>query len=136
MQTNSLQEQKVTELYVGGMACAFCASTIEKGLRHVNGVRSVKVLLESGEVFIRHNPSLVDKNRLKMQLQDLGYYVFEGKQNVSAQVLDDSGKRAIRTWILVGISFLLVSPIMFPYVLGPRSSLSPFTASLLLGLIF
>jgi heavy metal translocating P-type ATPase len=114
----SEQQQKVSQLYVGGMACAFCASTIEKGLRHVDGVRSVKVLLESGEVFIRHDPSLVDKSRLKTQLQDLGYYVFEGKQNASAQVLADSSKRAIKTWMLVGISFLLVSPMMFPYVFG------------------
>ncbi len=104
----------LAELYIGGMACAFCASTIEKGLRHVSGVGSVKVLLESGEVFIRYNPSLVDKSSLKSQIQDLGYYVFDGKQNVSGQVLADTSRRAIKTWILVGLSFLLASPMMLP----------------------
>ena len=103
------------------MACAFCASTIEKGLARVDGVKSAKVLMESGEVFIKHDPSIVDKSRLKGALQKLGYYVFEGKENMSSTILADSRGRALKTWAFAAASFLVAFPLMFP---GALSSLS------------
>ncbi|MEM3190783.1 MAG: cation-translocating P-type ATPase [Candidatus Parvarchaeota archaeon] len=107
----------MSQLYVGGMACAFCASTIEKGLAQVDGVKSAKVLMESGEVFIKHDPSVVDKDQLKRELQRLGYYVFEGKENMSSTILADSRGRALKTWAFVATSFLVAFPLMFPTML-------------------
>ena len=95
------------------MACAFCASTIEKGLKQVNGVVSSKVLMESGEVFIRHDPNAIEKSRLKTELQRLGYYVFEGRENMSDLILADSKRRALTTWAFAAISFTIVFPLMF-----------------------
>ncbi len=96
------------------MACAFCAATIEKGLRQVDGVSSSKVLVESGEVFIRHDPSAIDKARLKRELERLGYYVFEGKENMASLILLDARRRALRTWAIAGVGFVIAFPIMFP----------------------
>ena len=116
---------EVCQLYVGGMACAFCASTIEKGLGRVDGVKSAKVLMESGEVFIKHDPSVVDKARLKAALQRLGYYVFEGKENMSSTILADSRGRALKAWALSAAAFTVAFPLMFPSVLSLLSVLIP-----------
>lgn len=106
----------LTQFYVGGMACAFCAATIEKGLSQVRGVSSAKVLMESGEVFIKHDATTVDKSRLKRELEGLGYYVFEQKGNMSSLILWDSSRRALRTWAFAALSLLIISPIMFPSI--------------------
>lgn len=111
-----MSTRKLTRFYVGGMACAFCAATIEKGLRQVDGVSSSKVLVESGEVFIRHDPTLIDEGRLKKELEKLGYYVFEGKENMANTVLVDSRSRAIRTWGTAAVAFAIAIPMMFPNV--------------------
>jgi heavy metal translocating P-type ATPase len=103
------------------MACAFCASTIEKGLARVDGVKSAKVLMESGEVFIKHDPSVVDKGRLKQELQRLGYYVFEGRENMSSTILADSRGRALKTWSFAAVAFLVAFPLMFPSILSSLS---------------
>ncbi|MDG6907559.1 MAG: cation-translocating P-type ATPase [Nitrososphaerota archaeon] len=118
-----------TQFYIGGMACAFCASTIEKGLKHVNGVDSSKVLMESGEVFVRHDPSTIGKDRLKAEIQRLGYYVFEGRENMSNLILADSKKRALTTWAFAAISFAIVFPLMFSTMIS--SALIPSYYSLL-----
>ncbi|MDV3293381.1 MAG: cation-translocating P-type ATPase [Nitrososphaerales archaeon] len=118
-----------TQFYVGGMACAFCASTIEKGLKQVNGVVSSKVLMESGEVFIKHDPNTVEKSRLKTELQRLGYYIFEGRENMSNLILSDSKKRALTTWAFAAISFAIVFPLMFSSIFP--SALLPSQYSLL-----
>jgi Copper chaperone len=59
------EELRMERFYVGGMACVFCASTIEKGLSKVNGVKSVRVFLESGEVIIKYDKSLVSFRIIK-----------------------------------------------------------------------
>lgn len=106
-----------TQFYIGGMACAFCASTIEKGLKQVNGVDSSKVLMESGEVFVRHNPSTISKDRIKTEIPRLGYYVFEGRENMSNLILADSKKRSLTTWAFAAVSFAVVFPMMFPTII-------------------
>ncbi|BBD73365.1 hypothetical protein HS1genome_1754 [Sulfodiicoccus acidiphilus] len=92
------------------MACAFCASTIERGLAKVNGVKSAKVSLETGEVFVRHSPS-VPPEVLRRELEGLGYYVFEGKRD-STHLLRDSRRRSLWSWVLTSISLLLTLPMM------------------------
>ncbi|MCL4518661.1 MAG: cation transporter, partial [Thaumarchaeota archaeon] len=105
-----------TQFYIGGMACAFCASTIEKGLKHVEGVDSSKVLMESGEVFVKHDPTAIGKDRIRSEIQKLGYYVFEGRENKSNLILADSKKRSLTTWAFAAVSFAIVFPLMFPTI--------------------
>lgn len=104
-------EYETAQFYVGGMACAFCATTIEKGLRSIIGVISVKVILESGEVFVRYNNNLVSKEFLRKEIEKLGYYVFEKDYN-SKNVLRDSKNRALISWSLTFLSFLISLPFM------------------------
>jgi len=109
--TTQNKELRIERFYVGGMACSFCASTIEKGLSKVNGVESARVFLESGEVIIKYDKSLVSLELLKKEIERLGYYVFDKTLDSSA-VLKDSKRRALISWLLTIISFLLTLPMM------------------------
>lgn len=113
------EDLRITSFYVGGMACAFCASTIEKGLSRKGGVKSVKVILESSEVFVRYDQNLVNVETLRKEIEKLGYYVFEKKLN-TPYILKDSKRRALNSWIMTILSLLLTLPIMFKLYTLPQ----------------
>jgi heavy metal translocating P-type ATPase len=124
------QQQAVFE--VGGMACAFCATTIEEGLAPLKGIDSVKVLMNTSEVVIRYDPTIFNKNDLKRQLGALGYYAFDEneRKNSSSTVLHDSRKRtmsagAITTPITI-LAFLVSSDLLN---LGPYFKIIELIAS-------
>lgn len=87
---------------VGGMACAFCASTIENSLSRIQGIRSVKVLMNTSEVVVRYNLKEIDHDSVKKHLTGLGYYAFEEseKSHSDVTILRDSRKRALAAAII------------------------------------
>lgn len=91
-----VNEQQVI-LEVGGMACAFCASTIEEGLSKVKGVDSAKVIMNTSEVVVRYDPKELDNNAVKKHLTSLGYYAFDESEKTYSdiKVLRDSRRRAL-----------------------------------------
>lgn len=97
---------------VGGMACAFCASTIEESLSKVVGIQSVKVLMNTSEVVVRYNSKEITHDSVKKHLIGLGYYAFDEseKSHSDVTVLSDSRKRALAAAIITApitiISFL------------------------------
>lgn len=97
---------------VGGMACAFCASTIEESLSKVVGIQSAKVLMNTSEVIVRYNSKEINHDSVKKHLIGLGYYAFDEseKSHSDVTVLSDSRKRALAAAIITApitiISFL------------------------------
>lgn len=87
---------------VGGMACAFCASTIEDSLSKIQGIQSVKVLMNTSEVVVRYNLKEIDHDSVKKHLTGLGYYAFEEseKSHSDVTILRDSRKRALAAAII------------------------------------
>ncbi|AKA73068.1 cadmium-translocating P-type ATPase [Saccharolobus solfataricus] len=102
----SQEQNNITKFYVGGMACAFCASTIEKGLKKIEGVNEVKVVLESSEVFVKYDNSLVSSEIIKKEIEKLGYYVSD-RSLFSDELLKDSRRRSIISWSLTTLLGLL-----------------------------
>ncbi|MDE1814641.1 MAG: cadmium-translocating P-type ATPase [Thaumarchaeota archaeon] len=124
------QQQAVFE--VGGMACAFCATTIEEGLAPIKGIESVKVIMNTSEVVIRYDPSIFNKDDLKHQLGALGYYAFDEneRKDGGSTVLHDSRKRTISaaaiTAPIVVLAFLASSGI---FNFGPYFKIIELAAS-------
>lgn len=113
---NKSQEQQQAVFEVGGMACAFCATTIEGSLSQVKGIESVKVLMNTSEVVVRYNPKEIDRDSVKKNLTRLGYYAFDEseKMHSDTSVLKDSRKRALAAaaitapvTVLAFLSFML-----------------------------
>jgi heavy metal translocating P-type ATPase len=91
------QQQQQAIFGVGGMACAFCASTIEEGLSQVKGIDSVKVIMNTSEVVVRYDPNKIDQNSVKKHLMGLGYYAFEESEKLGAdeRVVEDNARRTL-----------------------------------------
>ncbi len=66
--------EKVT-LKVNGMSCGHCVNSIEGSVGKLQGVRSVKVHLEAGNVDVEFNPSDVSLDKIKETIDDQGYDV-------------------------------------------------------------
>lgn len=66
---NSLQ------LHIGGMACSFCAQSIDKAIGQREGVKKVNVSLAHEQVLIEYDSASIRERDLKQILLDLGYTI-------------------------------------------------------------
>ena len=60
---------------VGGMACSFCAESIEKAYARTDGVEDVDVSLAHEEVLVRYDDGQLSGVEVKDTLRDLGYTI-------------------------------------------------------------
>jgi len=60
---------------VGGMACSFCAESIETAYDRTDGVEAVDVSLAHEEVLVRYDDDVLSEVAVKDTLRDLGYTV-------------------------------------------------------------
>lgn len=63
------------QVKIGGMSCSFCAETIHKAYRRMEGVADVNVSLAHEEALVGYDPEKVTETQLKDTLRALGYTV-------------------------------------------------------------
>ena len=63
------------QVNVGGMACSFCTSTIEKVLGRIDGVDAVHVSLAHEETLIEYDPRQCTPTKLRDTLRQIGYSI-------------------------------------------------------------
>lgn len=108
------------QLHIGGMACSFCAQSINKAFGRKEGVEKVSVSLAHERVLIQYDPDLIREPELKQTLVDLGYTIrdpdkvkaFEEQQ----QELETHQRRlfvaSVLTLLALGIMSLMWAGIM------------------------
>jgi copper chaperone len=62
-------------LNVSGMSCGHCVKAVEGSVGDLQGVKSVKVHLDSGKVDIEYNSEEVSLDTIKETIDDQGYDV-------------------------------------------------------------
>src|SRR6185437_2430024 len=97
------------ELPIGGMTCAACARTVERQLGGTSGVTSARVNFATRIASVRYDAALVDVEKLVAAVEDVGYEVPAGPQELAEQ----AEARDLRRRLLVGAAF--ASPV---FVLG------------------
>ncbi|WP_353892215.1 copper ion binding protein [Proteinivorax hydrogeniformans] len=60
---------------VSGMSCGHCKAAVEKALDKLDGVKTVDVNLELGEVTINYDENVVTREQLINTITDAGYSV-------------------------------------------------------------
>ncbi|MDR8391491.1 heavy metal translocating P-type ATPase [Aliifodinibius sp. S!AR15-10] len=63
------------QLHIGGMACSFCAQSIDKAIGQREGVATVNVSLAHEQVLIEYDSGDIKEADLKQILLDLGYTI-------------------------------------------------------------
>lgn len=66
---------KQITLEVQGMSCGHCVNSIESNVGELNGVKSVKVHLDTSKVDLEFDESLVSLEEIKNEIEEQGYEV-------------------------------------------------------------
>ena len=83
-ETPSAVEEAV--LPISGMHCAGCATTVERKLGQVEGVKQARVNLATEKAFVQFDPNLVAPDVLAQAVRDAGYDVKEETQKTVLEV--------------------------------------------------
>ena len=62
-------------LHIGGMTCAMCVASIEKGVSEVKGVEYVKVALNDSTAIVRFSDAKTGMDEIKKAVEKRGYTV-------------------------------------------------------------
>lgn len=62
-------------LHVDGMSCEHCVNAITKSLLSLDGIKDVKVDLNSKTVFVKYDSSKTSLDLIKNQIEEQGYDV-------------------------------------------------------------
>ncbi len=100
------------QVSVGGMACSFCTTTIEKALGRLEGVETVHVSLAHEETLVEYDPLKCNPTKLRDTLRQIGYTIrntdkilaFEQQQND----LDTARRRMILGAVLTFITTVVM----------------------------
>ncbi len=65
------------DLSISGMTCANCVTTVENGLRKLDGVLDVSVNLATERARVRYVPGMVERSDLVEQVERIGYGVVD-----------------------------------------------------------
>ena len=101
---------------VGGMACSFCADSVETAYERTDGVESVDVSLAHEEVLVRYDDDRLSEVELKDTLRDLGYTVRDPDRRKQYEQQDELAD-ARRKLLLAGSASSLTAGLMLWMVL-------------------
>ncbi|MCL2295727.1 MAG: cation transporter [Methanomassiliicoccaceae archaeon] len=60
---------------VEGMSCGHCSMAVTKALKALPGIRNVEVDLKAKTVAVEHDPAVASLEKIKLEIEDLGYDV-------------------------------------------------------------
>lgn len=66
----------ISVLKVDGMSCEHCVKAINKAVSAILGVENVSVDLKGKTVTVEHEPTRASLDRIKNEIEDQGYEVF------------------------------------------------------------
>lgn len=62
-------------LHIQGMTCAACVQRVENGLQALDGIDEAAVNFATGKAAVAYQPDLIELERMRRQVEDLGYQV-------------------------------------------------------------
>jgi Cu+-exporting ATPase len=86
--TEKSKKKKKEKINIGGMSCANCAISIEKGLKNKKGVESAKVNFASDNASVEYNESELTREEIDEIIENLGYKVIDTKNNKNNTIFD------------------------------------------------
>lgn len=60
-------------LFIAGMTCSSCSSSIEEGISQIGGVKSIAVSLSDGTATVTFDPELTEVELLRAAIEEMGF---------------------------------------------------------------
>ncbi|MCB0711778.1 MAG: heavy-metal-associated domain-containing protein [Ignavibacteriae bacterium] len=79
------KRERTITISVPEMQCGMCEARIEKGLKKIDGVKSVKADAEENTVVVTYDTKKTSKSKIEEAIANLGYDAGEKEANESAQ---------------------------------------------------
>ncbi len=99
---------------IGGMTCASCASSVEKAVRKLDGIDSVKVNIATEKANISYDQSIVQLSKIKEAIEEAGYKVLEIKKESLIDEDKIRKEKEINTlWTKFIISTIFSLPLLY-----------------------
>ena len=98
-----MKNAEEVELPIGGMTCAACARTVERQLANSPGVAKASVNFATRVASVSYNPAQTRIEDLVAAVEDVGYQVPEGPQDIA----EAAEARKIRRRLIVGAVFAI-----------------------------
>ena len=100
--------QQKLQLKIGGMACSFCAQSLNKAFGQMDGVADVNVSLAHEEVLLQYDNAQVEAPALKQTIRELGYTIRD-PDKVKAFEEQRAELKAHRNRLLVASGFTVAA---------------------------
>ncbi|CAG8551794.1 22140_t:CDS:2, partial [Racocetra persica] len=71
--TFDLDKIRVCQIHVRGMTCASCVNSIEKHLRGVSGIESIKVSLLAERAVVEYNADIINDHKISEMINSIGF---------------------------------------------------------------
>ncbi|MEM5881172.1 MAG: heavy metal translocating P-type ATPase [Candidatus Aenigmatarchaeota archaeon] len=104
-------ERKIV-LEIGGMHCASCATTIEKGLSKLKGVTKASVSFATKKAVVLYNPNEIDEGKIKKIVKKLCYEAYVSEKE---EILEEGREKfEIKKQLIVFfIGLIFTLPVFF-----------------------
>jgi Cu+-exporting ATPase len=102
-------KEKEIILQILGMHCAACATSIESGLKRLDGIIAVNVNFASKEAIVKFDEDKVTLDKIKATIKRGGYEAVERVEDVS----EKRKKEVRRRLLLFAFGLVLTIPIVF-----------------------
>lgn len=76
--TNEATEPKQiveSTINIGGLHCESCVASVEKGVKNLNGIETVKVTLNDSIAIVKYNASAVTLDEIEKSIEKRGYTI-------------------------------------------------------------
>ena len=97
---------------VGGMACSFCAESIEKAYDRTDGVVDVDVSLAHEEVLVAYDDDVLSEVEVKDTLRDLGYTIRDPDKEIQFEEQQEELAEGKRCLLLAGGASVVTGALM------------------------
>ncbi|MFQ5498561.1 MAG: heavy metal translocating P-type ATPase [Candidatus Zixiibacteriota bacterium] len=116
-------------LTIGGMHCASCVSSIEKGVSAVTGVSECHVNLLTSSAVVSIADSAIDEQSVISAIEQLGFSASPGRPDVltANRQQEQSARRSLAK--AIGLTLPLMVVAMWPMLFGTNVVSLPFNAS-------
>ena len=95
---------------IGGMTCASCANSIEKSLKHLNGVVEVNINFTTEKANVKYDPSIIRVSQIKQIIVQNGYQALDIETYNQNQSLNTEAKTLWKKFI---ISLIFGIPLLY-----------------------
>ena len=104
----AVREQMRTDLGIGGMTCAACASGIQKHLDELDSVGQVQVNFATGRATVTHDES-IDVGTIAVQIESLGYQIVDSE---TADLEEDRREADLRLRTMVALALAVPAMVL------------------------